>query len=67
MPRYWSIACLLLSAASIATALLDMMRVGAGYITNYAADIAVPVYFYIVFSGLHKQRFAARLRRALGC
>src|SRR5262247_662127 len=65
-PRYWSIASLLLFAASIATGLLEMMRVRAGFITNYVADIAIPAYLYIVFRGLHNPTYRTPLTKYIG-
>jgi hypothetical protein len=64
--RYWSIAYMLLFAAFIATGLLNMMRVRAGFITNYVADIAVPAYLYIVFRGLHEPAYRTPLTKYLG-
>ncbi len=66
MPRFWSIVCLLLFAASIAIAILNMMRVRAGFITNYGADIAVPALLYIVVRGLHKPAYRTQLTKYLG-
>jgi len=64
--RYWSMACQLLFAASIVIALLNMMQVRAGFITNYVADIAVPAYLYIGFRGLHNPTYKTPLIKYLG-
>jgi hypothetical protein len=66
MPRYWSIVSMLLFAASMATGLLNMMSIRAGFITNYVADIAVPAYLYIVYRGLHNPTYRTPLTKYLG-
>ena len=57
---------MLLFAASIAIALLNMMRVRAGFITNYVADIAVPAYLYIGVRGLHNPEYRTPLTKYIG-
>lgn len=65
-PRYWSIVYLLLFAAFMATALLNIMRVRAGFITNYVADISVPALLYIVVRGLQQPAYRTPLTKYLG-
>jgi hypothetical protein len=50
--RGWRIAYWALSAAFIATAALNMGHVHAGFFTNYAADIVVPAFLYVMTRGL---------------
>jgi hypothetical protein len=65
-PRYWSIAYLLLFAAFIATGLLNMMHIRAGFITNYVADITGPAYLYIIVRSLHNPAYRTPIAMYLG-
>ena len=50
----------------MAAALLNMMRVRAGFITNYVADIACPAGLYIVVRGLQNPAYRTPLTKYLG-
>ncbi|MCI0389706.1 MAG: hypothetical protein MOB07_13220 [Acidobacteria bacterium] len=64
--RYWSVAYAILFAAFIATGALNMLRVRAGFVTNYVADITVPALLYIVVRGLHTPAPKSLLKRYFG-
>jgi hypothetical protein len=48
----WRVAYWLLFAMFIVTAALNMLHVRAGFLTNYAADLFLPPWLYIVLRGL---------------
>jgi hypothetical protein len=49
---YWRLAYWLLLIGWVAGALLNMMRVHGGFLTNYLADATFPAWFYIDIRGL---------------
>jgi hypothetical protein len=46
--KKWQVASYALSLAFLGTAALDMRHVRGGFLTNYAADIVVPAWLYMV-------------------
>lgn len=62
----WKIAYAALFIIFLITAALNMLRVRAGFWTNYAADIVVPALLYIIIRGLHSTRRTSVLTRYLG-
>ncbi len=50
----------------ISDAALVMARVRAGFFTNYAADLALPAWLYIVARSLHEPKSRPLLSRLLG-
>jgi len=65
--RGWLVAYWGLWAAFILTAALNMLRVRAGFLTNYAADVVVPALLYVMLRGLaERPRAPGLLRRWFG-
>lgn len=61
----WRIAYHLLTAVFVLTAALNLLHVRAGVLTNYAADLVVPAWMYVVVRGRsgHRQWLASSLGR----
>lgn len=64
--RRWLVTYWLLFAAFVATAALNMLQVRGGILTNYAADVVVPAWLYIVTRGLHEATPTGLLSRLIG-
>ena len=62
----WKVAYTALFIIFIVTAALNMLRIRAGFWTNYAADIVVPAWLYISIRGLGPTRRMNVLTRYLG-
>jgi len=54
--KTWRVVYGLLWTVFIATAVLNMAHVRAGFFTNYAADVVVPALLYVMTRGLAEQR-----------
>jgi hypothetical protein len=54
--RAWIYAYWFLTAVFIGTAALNLLHVHAGFFTNYAADLAVPAWLYVIMRGLAGRR-----------
>ena len=50
--RGWSIAYRVLQAAFLLTAALNVLRIRAGFLTNYLADLTLPALLYVISRGL---------------
>jgi hypothetical protein len=55
----WTAAYWVLTAVFIVTAILSTQRISAGFLSNYAADLACPAWLYIGLRGLHGRRQTA--------
>jgi len=62
----WRIAYYALLAVWTCDAALVMTKVRAGFFTNYAADLALPAWLYIVARNLHEATSRSVLSRVLG-
>lgn len=62
----WKVAYTVLFIIFVITAALNMLRIRAGFWTNYAADIVVPAWLYISIRGLGPTRRMNVLTRYLG-
>lgn len=62
----WKLAYAMLFVIFVITAALNMLRVRAGFLTNYAADIVVPAWLYILIRGLGPTRRTNVLPRYIG-
>lgn len=62
----WKVAHTALFVIFIITAALNMLRIRAGFWTNYAADVVVPAWLYIAIRGLGPTRRTSVLTRYLG-
>jgi hypothetical protein len=51
--RAWVAAYWVLTAVFIVTAIISTKRIPAGFLSNYAADVACPAWLYIILRGLH--------------
>jgi hypothetical protein len=54
--RAWTVAYWFLTAVFIVTAVISTKRIPAGFLSNYAADVACPAWLYIGLRGLHGSR-----------
>ena len=63
----WRLAYWLLLAVFLSAAALDMAHIRAGFLTNYAADLAIPAWLYIASRGLADTRHSQTLiSRSIG-
>lgn len=63
--RAWRIAYYILFIAFLVTAALNMLHIRAGFLTNRAADVAVPAWLYLIARGLHDPHGRVRLIQRL--
>lgn len=62
----WTVTYWLLTVVFIVTAVLSIRRIPAGFLSNYAADLACPPWLYIGLRGLHGHRGPNTLGRYFG-
>ena len=53
---FWKILHHVLLVVFLVTAALNMLDIHGGFLTNYAADLVVPAWLYVVTRGLHPDR-----------
>jgi hypothetical protein len=54
--RVWTVAYWFLTTVFIVTAVISTQRIPAGFLSNYAADLACPAWLYIGLRGLRGSR-----------
>ena len=64
--KSWRVAYWLLTALFVLTAVLNLMHVHGGFLTNHAADLVVPAWMYVIVRGLagHRHRLASVVGRS---
>ena len=61
--RGWRFVYWALWVAFVATAVLNMFHVRAGFFTNHAADLVVPAFLYVMLRGLAERDYRPTLLR----
>lgn len=51
--RHWMVVYWTLFVAFLGTAMLNMLHVRGGFLTNHTADLVVPAWLYVAARGLH--------------
>ncbi len=64
--RPWRVSYYVLSAVFVATAVLNMLHVRAGFLTNHAADVVVPAWLYLAVRGRAPGGRRGPLARSVG-
>lgn len=65
--RFWKWVHAVLFALFLLSAVLNMLHLRAGFLTNHLADLVVPAWLYVVFRGLHRPDApGGMMRRSIG-